>query len=148
MIVYKLDADGNEELSYPATPIKQTATSITVRAIFSLDVTTAYTTFARGDHLHEHFYTDRWYNIFALYAGDSDTLKGWYCNICRPAKISPNAIRCEDLALDVWVNPDGTHLILDKDEFANLNLSPAEKDACQQAVSQLIALAQADQLPR
>jgi len=46
----------------------------------------------------------------------------------------------EDLALDLWVAPDGEMLVLDEDEFAALALPPAEHDAAQQALAELQAM--------
>ncbi|HEY74489.1 MAG TPA: DUF402 domain-containing protein, partial [Thermoflexia bacterium] len=67
-------------------------------------------------------------------------LKGWYCNITRPARITSDEVAAEDLALDLWVAPDGEMLVLDEDEFAALALPPAEHDAAQQALAELQAM--------
>ena len=45
-----------------------------------------YLTFQTGDHFYEHYYTDRWFNIFEIRT-QQDELKGWYCNITKPAKV-------------------------------------------------------------
>jgi protein associated with RNAse G/E len=75
-----------------------------------------YTTFETGDHFVEWFYTDRWYNIMEV-RGAGDRLKGWYCNVTYPAEFQPDHISYRDLALDLWVAPDGATLTLDEDEF-------------------------------
>ena len=75
-----------------------------------------------GDRFVETFYTDRWYNIFEIYDRDDKALKGWYCNICRPAVIDGDVVWYVDLALDLWVAPDGKQTVLDEDEFDELNL--------------------------
>ncbi len=46
----------------------------------------------------------------------------------------------EDLALDLWVAPDGEMLVLDEDEFAALSLSPTEREAAQAALAELQAM--------
>ena len=44
-----------------------------------------HATLRRGDRFIETYYTDRWYNIFEIHAREDDRLKGWYCNIAKPA---------------------------------------------------------------
>jgi protein associated with RNAse G/E len=149
LTVYKLDETGAEVWQYPARILELTTHSIQLEANFNRDlVDMGFTQFRRGDRFVETFYTDRWYNVFAVYEGDTESLKGWYCNICRPAIVTPTAVRCEDLALDMWVGADGNFQLLDEDEFAALDLSAAERRQSWAAVSKLIALAEQDLLPR
>jgi hypothetical protein len=100
---------------------------------------TGYVVLEPGDRWTEHFYADRWYNIFEIRAGDG-RLKGWYCNVTRPARIDDDEVSAEDLALDLWVAPDGETLVLDEDEFAALSLSPSEREAAQNALAELQAM--------
>ena len=77
----------------------------------------------QGDRFVETFYTDRWYNIFEVHDRDGDQIKGWYCNLGRPAVWdAPDTISYVDLALDLWVATDGTQTVLDEDEFEALGL--------------------------
>jgi predicted RNA-binding protein associated with RNAse of E/G family len=148
VIVYKLDENGRITYQYPAQVIAREPNNVRLEAFFSRDdMDLGYTTFKRGDRFIEYYYTDRWYNIFTIYDRDDGRLKGWYCNICRPARITETAVYCEDLALDIWVTPDGNTTILDQDEFAGLNLTPQEKTRSEQALNSLLALAQTGQLP-
>lgn len=78
--------------------------------------------FKKGDRFVEYYYFDRWYNIFAIYDRDDDSLKGWYCNIGMPAVMEGDLVSYVDLALDLWVSADGKQTVLDEDEFAALNL--------------------------
>jgi predicted RNA-binding protein associated with RNAse of E/G family len=48
-----------------------------------------------------------------------------------------------DLALDLWIAPDGSALVLDEDEFATLPLAPEEKATARAALDELRALAAA-----
>ena len=89
-----------------------------------------------GDRWTEYFYADRWYNIFEIHASDG-RLKGWYCNVTRPASIGNGEVAAEDLALDLWVAPDGEPQVLDEDEFDALAISPAEREAARQALAEL-----------
>lgn len=133
-------------IRYEAELIARDATSMLVRArwdagAFDLGVLN----FTPGDWLHEYFYTDRWYNIFRLDSAEG-RLKGWYCNITRPAIIDANAIESEDLELDLLISADRSQIRLDdEDEFAARNLDvedPAAHRAALAAVTELRTLAQ------
>src|SRR5688500_1798754 len=53
-----------------------------------------YVVFETGDHFYEHYYTERWYNIFEV-RGVSGALKDWYCNVTRPAQILGDLVLSE-----------------------------------------------------
>ena len=103
-----------------------------------------YVTFETGDIFFEHYYADRWYAVFELHDADG-TLKGWYCNIARPAQITASAIHSDDLDLDLFVSPDrATLLRLDIDEFETRGLrerDPAAYRAAYAAFDELEHLA-------
>jgi uncharacterized protein len=141
--IRKLDHTGREVFAYPGTVLERTATSVTVEAFFNrydrLDL--GYTVFERGDRFVESFFTDRWYNIFEIYAVGSQTLRGWYCNLTRPAIIHDHEVSAVDLALDVWVDAAGQALVLDEAEFAALPLPADEVDIVRAACAELLAQA-------
>ena len=147
--VYKLDHNGREVWQYPATELERGPHFIRLEASFNRhDMDLGYVVFKRGDRFIETFYSDRWYNVFAIYDRDDNRLKGWYCNICRPAEISDTTVRCDDLALDVWIDPSGAHTLLDEDEFNAIGLPAAERAKALEAISQLIPLGSSNRLPR
>lgn len=147
--VYKLDHHGREVWQYPAIVIERGPNHVRLEAFFNRDdMDLGYAIFKRGDRFVEFFYTDRWYNIFAIYDRDDGALKGWYANVCRPADISKTAVRCDDLALDAWIDRVGGFRLLDEEEFAALELSPAESVQALAAVRQLRELAATGRLPR
>jgi protein associated with RNAse G/E len=76
-----------------------------------------------NDRFVETFYSDRWYNIFEIYDRDDGQVKGWYCNIGKPAVIGDGVVSYVDLALDLWVALDGKQTVLDEDEFKELDLN-------------------------
>lgn len=105
-----------------------------------------YVVFAPGDHFYEHYYTERWYNIFEVRSEAGD-LKGWYCNITRPACFLNGVVTSEDLELDLFVAPDRLRLLrLDQEEFDALGLNvaePAAHAAALAALAELEAMARA-----
>ncbi len=102
----------------------------------------AYARFSPGDIFTETFYTDRWYNVFEI-VDAQQKLKGWYCNITRPSRITENEneneIEWDDLALDVWMDTQGAQQVLDEDEFEALkpHLTPVEIASAHGALVQL-----------
>lgn len=149
LTVHKLDHNGVHVWQYPARELARDAHSVRLEAFFSRgDIDLGFSTFARGDRFIEYFYNDRWYNIFAVHAGNSERLKGWYCNICRPAYLGETEIRCEDLALDLWAEPEGEMVVLDEAEFAALPLTPGERENSLRALHALQQMARDGRLPR
>jgi len=99
-----------------------------------------YTSFEPGDHFIEYFYSDRWFNIFAIASADGQH-KDWYCNVAAPALINMERVEQVDLLLDVWVAPDGQLLILDEDEFAaDLTMTTEQRHNARQGLHDLLAL--------
>jgi predicted RNA-binding protein associated with RNAse of E/G family len=109
-----------------------------------------YVVFAPGDHFFEHYYADRWYNIFEVRSAEGN-LKGWYCNITRPALVEADLVTSEDLELDLFVAADRQHLLrLDQEEFAALGLDVTEPEtyaAALQALHELEDMARRGEPP-
>ena len=104
MDIIKNDHHGKELWRYPAEVLTQTDSQITVEAYFNRnDYDAGFVEFKRNDRFVETFFNDRWYNIFAIYDRDDKRLKGWYCNITRPAVWDLDQLSADDIALDVWV---------------------------------------------
>ncbi|MGD0750973.1 MAG: DUF402 domain-containing protein [Anaerolineales bacterium] len=137
--VIKRNPEGQEVLRYMGVVMHQSKESITLEANFNhVDVEVMHTTLRRGDRFIEKYYTDRWYNIFEIHDREDDRLKGWYCNIGKPAVMEAgNEISYIDLALDLWVALDGTQTILDEDEFAALDLDTKTRSQARAALEDL-----------
>ncbi|HSB88654.1 MAG TPA: DUF402 domain-containing protein [Anaerolineales bacterium] len=136
--VHKLDAWGREVWTYPGTLLRRTSSSLTLEAFFDRDdADVPGLSLRRGDRFVETFYADRWYNVFAVRRGKTGELKGWYCNLTRPAYLGASEVYAEDLALDVVVSAHGVIHLLDEEEFASLELSEAERQAVGRAVEEL-----------
>jgi predicted RNA-binding protein associated with RNAse of E/G family len=122
----------------------RTASAVVLEAFFSRErMELGFVTLKPGDRFMEYFYADRWYNVFVIYDVDNGRLKGWYCNVTRPAIIADREVSAVDLALDLWIASDGSALVLDEDEFAALPLAPEEKATARAALDELRALAAA-----
>ena len=137
--VVKRNATGKEVWHYRGTILKRDSNQIMLEARFrSPDLPFMGTVLRERDRFIETYYTDRWYNIFEIHDREDDHLKGWYCNITRPAILeSEDRLSYEDLALDLWVDPDGTQTVLDEDEFAELELDPQTESRARKAMVEL-----------
>ena len=93
-----------------------------------------------GDRFLEYYAINRWFNIFEIHAVEDDHLRGWYCNIATPAQLTDEAILYQDLALDLLVFTDGRQVVLDEDEFQNLELDQEKHTQALQALIELQAL--------
>jgi predicted RNA-binding protein associated with RNAse of E/G family len=140
--VHKLNEKGQEVWRYSGEVLERSDNCITLQAHFDHDDLNFHRLqLRRGDRFIETFYSDRWYNVFAIYDVDDDRLKGWYCNIARPARIEIDNVYADDLALDLIVTPDGESLVLDEDEFAALEISPEEHQKALETLAELMAMA-------
>lgn len=122
--IQKKNLNGEVTYQYDGILLKRDENSITLEALFDrADMPFMDVVFKTGDRFIEHYYTDHWYNIFAIQDRDDEKIKGWYCNIGKPAVIEDGIISYVDLALDLWVSTDGKQTVLDEDEFEALELS-------------------------
>lgn len=139
--VHKLDPGGRRVTSYSAAVIERSSTRVALDARWTRPpLALGYITFETGDQFIEWFYTDRWYNIFEVRASDG-RLKGWYCNVAEPARLSATEVSCRDLLLDLWVSPNGATQTLDEDEFAQEpRLTASEREHALHALEELRAM--------
>lgn len=146
--VIKRDAQGNDQLSYTGQVFERGDNFICIDAIFAFsDRDLGYIHLRKGDVFREWFYSDRWYNIFRVQDRDTGQLKGWYCNITRPAEIDTHQVAADDLALDVFAYPDGRTILLDEDEFALLKLSDTDRKTAWDAVRSIQQMVSRRQYP-
>jgi len=122
--VQKKDPGGKVLIEYEGKELFRDENSVKLEALFTrADMPFMVVIFKKGDRFVEYYYSDRWYNIFAIHDRDDGKIKGWYCNIGMPAVIEDGVVSYVDLALDLWVSVDGKQTVLDEDEFQALNLS-------------------------
>jgi Uncharacterized conserved protein len=91
----------------------------------------------QNDRFLELYPFDKYFNIYEIYDRDSGLRKGWYCNVTRPIRMMDACISYDDLALDLLVFPDGRQLVLDEDEFAELNLDAGLKEKALKGLREL-----------
>ena len=122
--VQKKNPAGDVTVEYEGDVLQRDENSVTVEALFTReDMPFMDVVFKKRDRFVEHYYSDRWYNIFAIHDRDDGKVKGWYCNIGKPAEIEDGVVSYVDLALDLWVSVNGDQTVLDEDEFEKLELS-------------------------
>lgn len=139
--VLKRNLDGDVMWQYTGRILRRESNAVVLEAFFDRpDFPFMDVVLKKDDRFIETFYTDRWYNIFEIHDRDNGKIKGWYCNIGRPAAMAPGEISYVDLALDLWVAADGKQTILDRDEFEALSLSKEERRQALSALKELQAL--------
>ncbi|GGJ02453.1 DUF402 domain-containing protein [Streptomyces brasiliensis] len=137
---------GGTKLRYPAELLQDDGTRIVVRADFAGGTVRdfGFVRFEPGDVFTEYYWRDRWYAVMEVRDPDG-ALKGWYCDIARPATFSGMELVVEDLDLDLWRSADGTDVRrLDEDEFEESGLRESDPEAAaaaEEALDELEALA-------
>lgn len=142
IFVIKLNTQHQETWRYQGHVISREPNSVLIEAFFDReDLAFHGITLRKNDRFIERYYADRWYNIFQIHDREDDQLKAWYCNVTTPAQISREKITYVDLALDLLVYPNGKYLVLDEDEFRNLDIDQACRDKARRALVDLIQIA-------
>ncbi|MFF9588893.1 DUF402 domain-containing protein [Streptomyces sp. NPDC014646] len=150
-LVVALVKAGQTKIRYPADLVRDDGTRITVRAPWAAPGVRdfGFVRFEPGDVFTEHYWRDRWFAVKEVRTG-SGGLKGWYCDITRPAVLRDGELVVEDLDLDLWVSADGSSVLrLDEDEFEASGLAdrdPVAADAARRALDELELLARTDGL--
>ncbi|GAA1642990.1 DUF402 domain-containing protein [Catellatospora bangladeshensis] len=145
-IEVRLRKEDREKISYLADVVADDGDHLVVRAPWA--GTTArdfgFVRFEQGDVFTEHYWRDRWYSVKEV-RDAAGALKGWYCDVARPAVAREGALEVADLDLDLWVPADGgTPLRLDEDEFLDSGLTerdPAAAARAREALDELERLA-------
>ncbi|MFD9002913.1 DUF402 domain-containing protein [Streptomyces sp. NPDC059582] len=130
---------GRTKIRYPAELLRDDGTRIVVRAPFAGEAVRdfGFVRFEPGDVFTEYYWRDRWYAVMEV-RDPSGTLKGWYCDIARPATFSGTELVVEDLDLDLWRSADGSDVRrLDEDEFEESGLAERDPQAASAAVAAL-----------
>ena len=146
--VQKKNPAGEVTYEYEGVLLSRDGNSITLEALFNReDMPFMDVVLKKGDRFVEHYYTDRWYNIFAVYDRDDGQIKGWYCNIGKPAVIDDGVVSYVDLALDLWVSVNGKQTVLDEAEFEKLDLNEELSAGALNGLNELKLLAKNNKPP-
>ncbi|MGW3310433.1 DUF402 domain-containing protein [Streptomyces sp. NPDC001073] len=130
---------GRTKIRYVAELLSDDGTRLAVRAPWAGDGVRdfGFVRFERGDVFTEYYWRDRWYAVKEV-RDSAGRLKGWYCDITRPAALSGTELVVEDLDLDLWVSADGSDVRrLDEDEFEESGLAGSDPAAAAAAVAAL-----------
>ncbi|MFN8522344.1 MAG: DUF402 domain-containing protein [Chloroflexota bacterium] len=150
LVVQKLGYDGSKSYRWVGRQLSRDERELLFYAVFDRDGRDlGYVQFERGDVFYEYYFFDRWYNVFQIYSREG-SLKGWYCNVSKPPVVEAGELTFVDLALDLFVYPDGSYLVLDEDEFEELaqdQYSDEDVALARAALDELIQLAQTSTLP-
>ncbi|MFG2625808.1 DUF402 domain-containing protein [Streptomyces sp. NPDC048473] len=150
-LVVALVKAGRTKIRYPADVVRDDGTRVTVRAPWAAPGVRdfGFVRFEPGDVFTEHYWRDRWFAVKEVRTGAGE-LKGWYCDITRPAVLRDTELLVEDLDLDLWVSADGSSVLrLDEDEFEESGLAdrdPAAAQAARRALDELEHLARTEGL--
>ncbi|MDQ0983637.1 DUF402 domain-containing protein [Streptomyces sp. V2I9] len=150
-LVVVLTKAGRVKIRYPAEAVRDDGVRVTVRAPWAASGVRdfGFVRFEPGDVLTEHYWRDRWFAVKEVRDGHG-VLKGWYCDITRPAVLAGGVLTVEDLDLDLWVSADGASVLrLDEDEFEESGLAgrdPAAAGAAVAALDELERLARTEGL--
>ncbi|HSO12217.1 MAG TPA: DUF402 domain-containing protein [Anaerolineales bacterium] len=139
--VQKKNPAGEVTYEYEGDLLKRDANSVTLEALFDREDRPFQNIILKmGDRFVEYYYSDRWYNVFEIHDRDDGQFKGWYCNIGMPAVIEDGMVSYVDLALDLWVSANGKQILLDEDEFMNLDLNDDMKSGALKGLNDLKCL--------
>ncbi|MFW3146683.1 MAG: DUF402 domain-containing protein [Thermoplasmatota archaeon] len=134
MRVQKLLPDGSLKIEYSGNVRESNEEYISIDTGWSREpLDLGYVLFQPDDRWVETFYRKRWYNIFRI-ADRNGELKGFYINITKPPVIGDEIIQWFDLAIDIWVRTDTSYLVLDMDEFGDLELSESDREKALEAL--------------
>jgi protein associated with RNAse G/E len=146
--VQKKNPAGEVMYEYEGMLLSRDERTIVLEALFDrADMPFMDVVFKMGDRFVEYYYTDRWYNIFVIHDRDDGSVKGWYCNIGKPAVFEDGIVSYIDLALDLWVSTSGEQTVLDEDEFEALALNEELRLSALRGVEELKQLFLNDKPP-
>jgi hypothetical protein len=135
-VVVRLVKLESDDVEYPVRVIRDDGIHLVVRGPWAepeaRDI--GVVRFEVADTFTEHYWRDRWYSIKEI-RGRDGRLKGWYCDVTKPARVEPGLIVSEDLVLDLWVSPArATMLRLDEDEFEASGLRERDPEVARRAL--------------
>jgi protein associated with RNAse G/E len=137
--------------SWPGALVRADGSLITVLAQFSeTHVHGDLGTIHAGTISLEHFWSDRWYNVFQFREPDGSP-KAIYANIATPASFDGSTLDYIDLDIDVIQWPNGGVDLLDRHEFeenaVKYGYPDQVKTAAENALAEVLALIDLHEFP-
>ena len=135
--------DGSPHFEWTCTVIAAAPEVIVLSQPAGTPITTWKEVWTPNFDARVYFWHGGWHNVIQSWDADG-SLHGFYCNVITPARVSSGELRWNDLDLDLIVQPDGTHQILDEDEWAHnrdrLGYPPQIVAHARRALDELVAL--------
>ncbi len=143
--------DGSLRRQWTAGVVSQTEDLTIAVGRFEFDVVHSELGLIKtGTVSFEHFWKDRWYNIFRFHEPDG-SLRNYYCNVAMPFTLDGDTLEFVDLDMDVVVWPDGRLEVLDRDDFeenlVRFNYPDAIVENAEAALIELLTLIRSASLP-
>jgi uncharacterized protein len=132
VLIRVLNYDGTERRRWFGRLAKHDEPLIVVDAVFDEEVQhDLLGTIASGTISKEHYWLDRWYNVFRFN-------ERFYCNITKPPTFDGSVLTYVDLEIDVFVESDFSYRILDEEDFAAASYPAEIQHSARQGVEELI----------
>lgn len=143
--------DGSIRRTWKAAIVRKSETLIIAVGRFDRDVSHQdLGKIKKGTVSFEHFWLDRWYNVFRFHEPDG-TLRNYYCNIAMPAVLNGGELAFVDLDIDVVVWPGGRYEVLDRDDFDKNSISygytKETVEQVEQSLGELLGVIERGELP-
>jgi hypothetical protein len=136
--IIKNDHQGNEVWRYPGEVLTRTEKGLIAEAFFNRSDLEFNGLFLKeNDRFLELYLHDKWFNIYEIFDRDTRDLKAWYCNITRPVRQEAGSLYYDDLALDLLVFPDGHRMVLDEEEFVQMELKEVDSQHARAGLKEL-----------
>ena len=149
VVVFK--HDGSEHRRWHGRLVNQQGPLLILHAEFEIAVSHQLLgEIKRGTRLVEHYWLDRWYNVFRFLDDDGCT-RLYYCNVNQPPSFDGQVLSYVDMDIDVIVKPDYSYEVQDIEEF-NANserygYTAEEKRNVEKALEELTDMIQSRQFP-
>lgn len=117
IVVRSLNFDRSLRRSWKCELVGRTDEMLTLVGIFDREVIHPdLGVIQLGTRSTEYFWFDRWYNVFRFDEPNGE-FRNFYCNINLPPTLENGVLEYVDLDIDVVLWPNGSHDVLDWNEF-------------------------------
>lgn len=139
MIINSRKYSGSIGKSWTCELIEQLGSMLVFKGVFDHEIKHEHLgVIRRGTMSHEYYWLDRWFNVFRFHEPDG-AFRNYYCNINMPPTFVNDVLNYIDLDIDIMAANDGTHSILDSDEFEENALKYNFSDDLRKRVSDTVA---------